>query len=423
MGDVNDIHGLADEIAKERTRLANAVEDGTIHERDRDAIVAFANHRELHDGVKNSTLKKDYEHLRVAASVTDNALVDVSGIDGVNVLLRAIKARRGEDNPLSPSSMHKYRCCLRNFFKHLGRDFWEDIDGSQPKNTTKASVDPGDMLDMDEIAELRKATTNVRDATLIDVLADTAARISLLCTLRVGDVTLDTDRPHFTPNSVAEGLKNVPNKPYPLIDSQASLRTYLNNYHPRSDERDAPLFHKHMAYYKPDEGDDGALGYQTVYSMLKGAKKRSGIEKPVNPHNFRHSAITRMRGEGFTRDEVRHRTGWGMDTQMWERYEHLTANERNDQIFARAGLIDEEETPTPERFPCGNCREILSPSHTFCPNCGEPAHPDVRDAVEEQEDRLFESLAVADGDVAEGVLELRTMLNDSPDLRAFLLDN
>lgn len=145
------------------------------------------NHQELHIRVDNNTLKKDYEHPRVVASTTEIKLVNFSGIDDVKVLIRAIKTRRGEDDPLSASTMHKYRCCFRCFFRHLGYEFWDDIDGNLRKKNTKVAVDPNDMLDSDEVAALQKATTNVRDSTLIDVLADTAARISLLCYLSIFD--------------------------------------------------------------------------------------------------------------------------------------------------------------------------------------------------------------------------------------------
>ena len=55
MGDVTDIHNLTEKIQNERTRLEEAVTSGEIDERDRDAIIDFANHRELHEGVKNAT--------------------------------------------------------------------------------------------------------------------------------------------------------------------------------------------------------------------------------------------------------------------------------------------------------------------------------------------------------------------------------
>ena len=331
--------------------------------------------------------------------------------------------RRGEDNPLLESTMHKYRCCFRNFFDYHDRPFWDAIDGSGPNNTTRETVDASELLTPEEIAALRKATTNNRDATLIDMLADTAARIGLLCTLRVGDVDFGAgDRVSFTPNAIADGLKNIPNKPYPLIGSQSSLKAYLNNYHPRPNDPDAPLFHKHSHRYQPEQGDDGALTYQGVRSNLERTKERAGIEKPVNPHNFRHTAITRMRSEGFPRDEIRHRVGWTMDTQMWERYDHLSAEERNDQIFARTGVIDEDETPSPERQKCRNCNEITEPNYEFCPNCGDPLDSNLRDAIEDQDDRLFESAAAADDDLAAAIRELRDLFSANPELRAALLD-
>lgn len=401
MARIDDIHDLPSKLADERERLTDAVKEGEVAKADREALIEFDQHRDVEDGVRNATRYADQRQLRVAATESDTSLTDLEDAQAVTGLLHTIKYRRGQGNPLSPQTMHKYRCSLRNLFEFLDRDWWDDIDGALSQSRTERSVDGDDMYATDEVEALIGEARSVRDEALVEMLADTGARISLLGTLRVKDLTLDSNRPTFTPHVGADGLKDVPNKPYPLIDSPAVLRRYLNRHHPRSDEPEAPLFHKHPEYYDPeDSADDGALGYQGIYSMLQSAARRAGIDKPANPHNFRHTAITRMMADdAFTKDDIRHRVGWAKDTQMWERYDHLDAETRNSNLFVRTGLADPDEESGPSRAPCGNCGTMTQTDRRYCGQCGAAVTEEARETVEETQGDVSKDRVRADDPV------------------------
>lgn len=161
-----------------------------------------------------------------------------------------------------------------------------------------------------------------------------------------------------------------------------------------------------------------------IRDMLRECRKRCDVDKPVNPHNFRHTALTRLSKTGHSPQEIQHIAGWA-DDRMLEAYDHTSDKERNEQLRARAGLIDETETPASPSTPktCGNCREQLGPDARFCPNCGAGTTPDAKAAIEEQDDRVFESAATADGELVDDIMELRSLLNERPGLRAVLLDS
>lgn len=96
-------------------------------------------------------------------------------------------------------------------------------------------------------------------------------------------------------------------------------------------------------------------------------------------HNFRHSAVTRMWREGYDKQEIQHRVQWTLDTNMWERYVHVTAEEMTEEIFDTAGVVDSEDAHSVERDTCGNCRETVAPHAEYCPACGEPQSVSARD--------------------------------------------
>lgn len=386
MARTNDIYGMPSQLAEERDRLDTAVDDGLVSDADRTAIIEFDQYRDVQKGVSNNTRYSDCKHLRVAAETSDDPLVDLEE-SGVTSVLSDIKYRRGEDDPLAPETMHKYRLALRKFYRHLGREFADTIDATVNTNQTTDGVDADDLLTGEDVDAMIQAARSVRDEAVIEMLADTCARISLLGTLRVQDVSLDTNRPTFSPNPNAEGLKNVPNKPYPLIDSPAVLRRYLNRKHPRSDDPDAPFFHKHAEYYDADDPtDDGAIGYDAIYSQLERIAERAGVEKPTNPHNFRHTAITRMRGDdAFDDNEIRHRAGWTKDTAMWGQYDHLEADTLNENLFVRTGVVEAEDGDETTRAPCRNCGTMNRTDRRYCGQCGAAVSREARAAFDEIE--------------------------------------
>jgi hypothetical protein len=104
---------------------------------------------------------------------------------------------------------------------------------------------------------------------------------------------------------------------------------------------------------------------------------------------------------------------------MMEKYDHTTARQRNEQIGLKAGYIEESEAETDPSTPqsCGNCREALSPGAQFCPRCGTPTNEEAQAALDAQDDRVVESAARADDDLAEAVLELRQLFSEYPTLR------
>lgn len=287
-----------------------------------------------------------------------------------------------------------------------------DIDVGAP---VKPRVSEDDVLDVDDIEALREASRRPRDTALVEFLADTGARLSMAGSLRLADIHLDGDRTYYTPNPDASGLKGAPQQPYPIIDSKAALRTYMRNAHPQPDNPDAALFHR-IRGFTPGE-DDGSLTPQHLSRVLKNLAETAGIEKPVNPHNFRHAAISRMYREGYTKQEIQHRVAWTLDTDMWDQYVHLTAEDMNEQIYAKAGVVEEDESVSTERKPCGNCTEVVPPYARFCPTCGEPADPEARELQFEAETDVVDDIASEDDETDRELLrKVHDLVKEHPDV-------
>ena len=425
----DDVMRFEERFRNEQERLENA----DIDPQDRDAIGRFVRTRVGSGTIKQST---GLSYMNTLRRVADDALelgtplVDMD-LDDFNELCfeyqHGVGYGRGSDSLARSTLRTRQRLC-RLFFDYLDREWVEDIEVAPPGDRT---IDPDDMLRADDIAALVEAANEPRDVALIEFLADTGVRIGLAGSLRVGDVTFndesDADDPRatFTPNPNASGLKGADIKPYPLIDSKADLRTYLRMAHPRADEPSAALFHR-LRDFGPIDEDDGVVAPSHINKRLREIADKAGIEKPTNPHNFRHSAVTRMLREGWSRTEIEYRVCWEVDTEMWQVYSHVADEDVRASIHATAGVSDPDDENDLEatRHPCGNCRETLKPHARFCPNCANPVSPDARADLSKMQDNLFEKAATeTDAEVIDAVRELRAALDSSPEVRELLLQD
>jgi len=419
---LDDFAGYKDELRSELEKLDRH------HDADRRHVKQFATKQ---DGrLEPSSLAKYLQSLRLTARRMGRPLTTMDELEfdeHIYELRNSSEYGFGGNNGVSDSTAQNVQAAVRKFLQWVHRD--DDDHWSHDYETVRindAQTPTGEeMLHTEHIQALIGGANNMRDVALIEFLADTGVRRTLAGSLRVGDVDLDGQAATFKPNPNAIGLKGADIKKYPLIDSVASIRNYLRTTHPRPDQDDVALFHKIPGSgYKPGD-DDGSLTPSSMHDQLQRIADRAGVDRPTNAHNFRHSAVTRMRREGYSRSEVEHRVCWKVDSSMWETYEHITAAEHNESIFEQAGIIDEgADTEDTTRKNCGNCHEPVAPYQQYCPRCGAAASEDARRKQRELDTEHFESAAEADdGDTTDAVREGRELSESSPAIRRVMVED
>jgi hypothetical protein len=121
-----------------------------------------------------------------------------------------------------------------------------------------------------------------------------------------------------------------------------------------------------------------------VQKQLRIIAKRAGIKKRVNPHSFRHFAITNWILDGLNEQEIKHRAGWARGSNMmFEIYANFTDQDINDRIYEKYGLKKDEIRVTLKQ--CPRCNNILRPTDKFCSQCSLVLDRDTYDAMQEQE--------------------------------------
>ena len=135
--------------------------------------------------------------------------------------------------------------------------------------------------------------------------------------------------------------------------------------HPKRADREAPLF---AGIWSKKRGKP--IGYQTFRKMLREVAEKTGLKKPVNPHNFRHSRSTEL-AKMFTESQLCEYLGWVQGSKEAATYVHLSGRDMDTAVLRMHGIIDEEEEEK-SRFRtiiCPRCNTKNSPGCKFCSNC------------------------------------------------------
>lgn len=386
--DVNDTGNITGKLKRRREQ----VEEADIPEVDREAILGFFRFRRA-EGKARNTLITDLSTLRNASERAEVPITDMGQGDMQDLLARLVapESEGGYGLTRGGGGIYNYKRALRVFFRWLdGRDeygdfpFWESVETPTQEIETQP---PEERLTWDDVQALKAAAARgrngARDRALIGMLAE-GHRVTAIAQLRVGDVNPFGDDPTFTLNDATEdGYKDMESVERTLLYCAADLRGWIGQAHPDNGHPDgprpgAPLWP--IQTYDLDRHTECALSNDGVESVLERAADRAGIDKPVNPHTFRHAFHTQLANDPDVdpRDQ-KHLGGWG-DLRMIDHYDESTAGEKNHALRVGLGLTSDEPdgaNTTPDPHPCWNCSVQLT-TEDYCPSCGEPQSASVR---------------------------------------------
>jgi site-specific recombinase XerD len=214
-------------------------------------------------------------------------------------------------NKHKPSTLNLYKATYKKFYKWLygNRDYPKQVDWLTIKlyYNDKTSKD---VLDLNDIQKLVKATNDLKIKCLIQMLFETACRVSELLNLKKNDIVF-YDNYALIKVDGKTGIREIP-----IVLSFDGLKDWFGN-HPIDDDK---------AYLFNSRNTNSPLTAQGTGVILSRLKKRTEITKPCNPHNFRHSRLTFMNENGFSETELKLFAGWSRDSRMPSIYLHPDSN-------------------------------------------------------------------------------------------------
>ncbi|MFQ5531347.1 MAG: tyrosine-type recombinase/integrase [Candidatus Nanoarchaeia archaeon] len=225
---------------------------------------------------------------------------------------------------------------------------------------------------------------NTRNKALVSTLFWSGARVSELLNMRIGEIEITQSGARILLRGKT-GERNI------LIVAGVDYLTRWLEEHPRKDNPESfvwcPLQHRQ------NKARDRPITPRQVRDILRDVAKKSGMNKPTNPHHFRHSIATVLSNR-LTEAQMCNYFGWRLGSKMPAIYVHTSGRDMDSAILSAFGLKPKEdigESIKPKT--CFRC-DYPHNSNTadYCSRCGTPLSIDKIVKHTDKEQALIEAL-------------------------------
>jgi integrase/recombinase XerD len=253
------------------------------------------------------------------------------------------------------STIQNHKTTIRTFLMEINQDVALRIKTKRHRNTKT----PDELLTDKDVEKLISCCENSRDKALVACLMDSGARIGELLSTQIQDAKFDNDGCLLWLRKGKSGPRHAR-----LICASSYIRAWLD-VHPRRDDKKAPIFCSLREPYN-------LISNSGLYEQLVDILKRSGINKHINPHNFRHSRATDLAKKLKSEQKLKAIMGWKPSSSMASVYIHLSGIDISNAILEAEGIksAEEEEKEKPRAYRCPRCKEMNSINEERCLKCG-----------------------------------------------------
>lgn len=341
-------------------------------------------------GLSDARIHKLLTHLRPIARRLDKGFEETSE-DDIKDIIAWVRER-----DLADSTKRDYKVVLKKFYKWLNDgEYPEKVDWIKTTRKNNNHKLPEDLYTEEDVEKLIETAENPRDKAFIALLWETGARIGEIINLKVSSFE---DREHGK-KVVVRGKTGA--RRLPVISSIPQLQNWLNN-HPRKEDPEAPLWCRLNGKKAGEQ-----VSYRYLTKMLKKTAGKADIDKPANPHHFRHSRATYLANR-LTESQLSEWFGWVQGSDRPATYVHLSGREIDLKYDQLHGIETEEEPEKSQLSPkeCPRCGAKNEPNASFCQNCGQALTREAFERVEEEERKTESVLSeIVSRDEAERIVE------------------
>lgn len=146
--------------------------------------------------------------------------------------------------------------------------------------------------------------------------------------------------------------------------------------------------------------------------------ERAGIDKPSNPHHYRHSRASYLANE-MTEAQLCEWFGWVQGSDVPAKYVHLSGRDIDNAYNEIHGLApEEEEEQTKTVQECPRCQELNEPNDRFCSRCGQALEIDAAEELEQAEAKI--TGVASDTDAALAMQLVEAIRKDKEEVASFI---
>lgn len=290
--------------------------------------------------------------------------------------------RGGKKYNYSVHTIHMYRMILATFFakkleKHdLANMLYEKKPKKEEQDDRINKRERENLLTEEDVyTKIINAAENNRDRALISVFYECGARRGELLKCKIRHVDMKPKKGCYLQ---IPGGKTGKRKVL-LVRSKPHLRAWIESHPQKIDGRPDPNAYLFVSTH-PDKTVDEKSGNvvysyhvmkeNTVYRQLTTIAKRAGIEKPANPHQYRHASATNLAERGWSSYQLNTYHGWSNRGSTAAEYIHRLDV---DTLVLEMNDIEPEEKKKHRKKTiktCANCRNEIDIDASFCSFCG-----------------------------------------------------
>jgi site-specific recombinase XerD len=369
-----DIYGY-DLLLKNAIKL---IKNSEITDQNKKYILNFQK-RCFVEGIGKPRVIKYLYHLRDLAKWLKKDFREATKDDIESLILKI------QESDYSDNTKKDYKVALKKFYKFLcgGEDYPDTVRWIKTGLRNNNNKLPEDMLSEEEVKKMLDVSMNLRDRALISFLYESGCRVGELLSLQIKHVEFDEHGALVLMPYGKTGGRRIR-----VISSSPHLSLWIEN-HPLKNDRDAPLW-----VGIGQVGRNKPMNYPSVRKVLRDTGERAGIQKKVNPHNFRHSRATFL-AKHLTESQLKQVLGWVQASRMASTYVHLSQRDTDSAIKKIYGIKEGEKKEResilkPKK--CERCGFVNPTEFKFCGKCGSPLDIKAVFRIEDEISKITELL-------------------------------
>jgi len=343
--------------------LKNIKNSKKISRKNKEAILRFYKECITAGITKGRTAKYLHDLKLISTRWTKKDYEEMTKEDIKDIIIELENYRTKEGKPYSEASKCSFKLTLRKLFQILRGFDWKskeyppEVDWLSIRRKNNNNKLPDDILTIQEVRKLVEASKNDKERAFVSVLYESGCRIGEMLALRIKHVQFDEYGAKLVVNGKT-GARRVR-----IVESSHNLERWISK-HPESNNPNAWLWINRVG--KP-------MTWKSAWRLLKSLKKRAGIKKAVNPHNFRHSRATHLANK-LTEAQLRMHFGWVKGSNMPEIYVHLAGRDVDDALLEYYGIAGKTRI-------CHKCKTSNPIENQYCKNCGVALNKKAKETI------------------------------------------
>lgn len=266
------------------------------------------------------------------------------------------------NNEYKQNTVHDFIAILKPFFLWLNENHHnplphEKIIEIEAPPIDRNTIDPSDILTIDEVLLLINSAGSIRNKAIIATLYDSGCRPSELAMIRWKDLTFENIGVKIYINDTKTRKRR-----YTLLllaDEYLRALKEITNV-----DREANVFLSR---------DGVPLSYKGYSKIMERAVKKSEIKKSITLKKMRTYKVSHMIKQGYSEHIIKEVIWGNPSTRMLDTYAKFGEDEIDSIVLAKVGIKKEEKEEKkipPGPIKCIQCGTENPPKSKFCTKCG-----------------------------------------------------